>query len=135
MKKTIVFPHIRRIFSAGLLGLSLLGLWLANLQGLSLASRRIRGNADVLGTTQLARAGANAGENTEAFDLEQRYNRLKKVVEKHPDYRDGFIGLAALGYQLSKNEEADGFLKQGKKLDPNHPLIARLSDLLEKKRL
>ena len=43
----------------------------------------------------------------------------QSVVEKYPDYRDGYYTLAVLSYRLKDTEHAREYLKKALELDPN----------------
>lgn len=43
----------------------------------------------------------------------------EKVVAEKPDYRDAYLQLAILNYQIYKNDKAQEYLKKAKELDPN----------------
>lgn len=56
----------------------------------------------------------------------------KKVVEKHADYRDGFIQVSLLQYQLGDLENAKISLNKALKLDPNSEKGRELEKILTK---
>lgn len=81
------------------------------------------------------------GASTSPLDLLQQWEKeptrlgdevsfWQQVVVNKPDYRDGFIMLAAVHYQLNNNAKATQYLETAKLLDPNNPYVKKLSDLL-----
>lgn len=57
--------------------------------------------------------------------LEQAYQFWQSVALTHPDYRDAYITLASLAYQLGKIEEAKKYLNQAITLDPNNKVLEK----------
>lgn len=85
---------------------------------------------NVLGaTTDLLQTLAEQEE--EAAGLEKKYAFWQSVASARPDYRDAFITLASLAYQLAKPDEARAWLARARALDPNSPIIQELSQLLK----
>lgn len=58
-----------------------------------------------------------------AFDWEQ-------ILAQRPDYRDGWIQLTAIYYQLGNQEKAKEALQKAKKIDPLNTTILSLEKLL-----
>lgn len=52
------------------------------------------------------------------------------IAAQRPDYRDGFIQLAAISYQLNDNQKTVSYLDIARTLDPNFPAIQKLAKLL-----
>lgn len=67
----------------------------------------------------------------ERAQWEKQYAFWQSVAIAKPDYRDAFIRLAALAYQLGKLDESKRWLSQAQTLDPNYPAVQKLSDLLK----
>lgn len=63
----------------------------------------------------------------EAAALEKKYAFWQSVASTHPDYRDAFITLASLAYQLGSQDDARGWLAKAQALDPNSLLIQELA--------
>lgn len=59
-----------------------------------------------------------------AFDWEQ-------ILAERPDYRDGWIQLAAIYYKLGNKEKAKEAISKAKVLDPTNPTILSFEKLLE----
>lgn len=84
----------------------------------------------VLGaTTDLLQTLARQEE--EAASLEKKYAFWQTVASARPDYRDAFISLASLAYQLGNLEEARAWLSRAAALDPTSPTIEKLSAFLK----
>lgn len=66
----------------------------------------------------------------EAQDLEANYAHWKAVVGNYPSYRDAYLILAAISYRLGLMSEASEYLAKASSLDPNHPLLNNLLELL-----
>lgn len=56
----------------------------------------------------------------------------KDVVKSKPDYRDGYMQLATLAYQLGKTNEAKSYLTQALALDPDNTEVQKLLGILGK---
>ncbi len=123
MIKLQVFPQIIRIFSATLLWLTLITLITVNTMNVSGVS------TDVLGVFSSYQEERNQ-RLLESKKAREDYHFWQGVVREKPDYRDAYITLAALAYQLSKPEEAKEYLVQATSLDPNSQIVEKLSSLL-----
>lgn len=58
--------------------------------------------------------------------LARAYSWWQTVVKTKPDYRDGYIQLGTVAYQLSKFGEAKAALSRALALDPNNLFSYRL---------
>ena len=56
------------------------------------------------------------------IEAKRSYEEWKQVVEKRPDYRDGYIMLAWYAQELGKTEEAQASIQKVMALDPNYPI-------------
>ena len=63
-----------------------------------------------------------AASNTRMIEAKRSYEEWKQVVEKRPDYRDGYIMLAWYAQELGKTEEAQASIQKVMALDPNYPI-------------
>lgn len=52
------------------------------------------------------------------------------VAERYPDYRDAYIILASLSYELGQFDRARAYLSRAEALDPYAPTLIHLSQLL-----
>jgi|GEM_PF-695724 len=62
--------------------------------------------------------------------LEKEYQHWRDVINEHPDYRDGYVALVTLSYQLGLRAESQKYLATVRTLDPNYPGITTLEALL-----
>jgi tetratricopeptide (TPR) repeat protein len=51
--------------------------------------------------------------------IEETISYWKTVVNKYPDYRDGYFRLSVLSFQVGRDEEAKLYLQKVFALDPN----------------
>lgn len=54
----------------------------------------------------------------------------EKVVSEKPDYRDAYLQLAILNYQIYENEKAKEYLRIALELDPNYEPARKLEKIL-----
>ena len=54
----------------------------------------------------------------------------KTIAERHPDYRDAYIMLASLSYELGQFDRAKAYLSRAEALDPFVPSLIHWSALL-----
>lgn len=59
------------------------------------------------------------------------YDFWSATVKQRPDYRDAYIQLASLAYQLERYEDAKKHLDTALRLDPNTPTARELEKLLQ----
>lgn len=72
----------------------------------------------------------DGNQNVETLDAEYLYWR--KVIEDHPDYRDGFVRLATLAYQRGDSSAFREYLEKIRALDPNFDGLQAIEALLTK---
>jgi len=63
--------------------------------------------------------------------IEEQYAFWKSVAIAHPDYRDAFITLTSLSYQLGNLVEARSWLDRVQAINPNSPVIQKFSTILK----
>lgn len=85
--------------------------------------------ASVLGTTTYA--DQITQWESERAQKEAALAYWRTVAEKHPNYRDAFVVLASLSYELGHFDEARTYLASAKTLDPYAETITRLERILE----
>ena len=102
-------------------------LLLAN--DLSPAVPRAIETSRVLGMTTTPLALLNQWE-AEPNRLKSEYALWGKIAREKPDYRDAWVTLGTLAYQLGKPSEAKTYLAQALVLDPNYELTQKLLSLL-----
>lgn len=64
--------------------------------------------------------------------LEREYRFWQSVVKDKPDYRDAYLALSALAYQLSRRQEARAYLTHVLSIDPNDHRAQQLLGVLSK---
>lgn len=84
-------------------------------------------NINVLGA-QTSRP-SDSNQQRETRDAQYRYWRM--VIEDHPDYRDGFVRLAMLAYQLGERNKSREYIEKIRALDPNFEGLRELEALLQ----
>lgn len=137
------FPHFFRLNSALLLWPALVALIAVNILSLEISrpaywdklvmllwNRGYKQEArNVLGaTTDLVDSLARREEV--AAELQKKYAFWQTVANSYPDYRDAFIQLATLAYQLGKFYEARSWLARATFLDPNNQTIRGLTRII-----
>lgn len=63
--------------------------------------------------------------------LRRQYQFWQTVVREKPDYRDGYIMLASLAYQLRKLDEARSSLARAQALDSNSSTVQELTKIFK----
>ncbi|HUV42812.1 MAG TPA: hypothetical protein VMY36_02785 [Patescibacteria group bacterium] len=64
-------------------------------------------------------------------DIEKLIAAWEKIIEEKSDYRDGYLQLAYLYYQLYENEKAEKYLKKAIELDLNYQPARALEKLIQ----
>lgn len=82
-------------------------------------------NPNVLGTTTSPLQLLNEWER-EPKRLTEALTYWQQVANEKPDYRDAFLQLALVAYQLGNMPEARAAASQALTLDPTSPLVARI---------
>lgn len=85
---------------------------------------------DVLGATTTSLKTLAKWEQEEK-KIDEQYTFWKSVTSTHPDYRDAYVTLTLLSYQLGKIEEARGWIAKAQTIDPNSFPVLRLRDYLQ----
>lgn len=95
----------------------------------SLSTSQNSGNT--LGVTTLP-SSLLARWEREPQGLRIQYEFWQSVVAQRPDYRDAYLTLAAIAYELSQLEKAREYLREAMRLDPNallgNTLVSQLKD-------
>ncbi len=102
-------------------------------QGNKEEARRLMAAApsgNVLGATTDTRAILSEWEN-EQRRLNEQYAFWQSVASARPDYRDAYIQLVSLAYQLGNLTDARAWLTKAQSLDPNSPTVQSLTKFLE----
>ncbi len=87
-------------------------------------------SGNVLGATTDTRTILSEWES-EQERLAQRYAFWQSVASARPDYRDAYVQLTSIAYQLGNLTDARAWLARAKALDPNFPTIRALTPLLK----
>lgn len=64
-------------------------------------------------------------------DIRQLIAGWEKVVVEKPDYRDAYLQLAWLHYQIFENEKAKNYLQKALILDPNYESAHALQKIID----
>lgn len=67
---------------------------------------------------------------TEPERLIQDYQFWLTVVKEKPDYRDGYIALSSIAYQLSRTYEARFYIRRALQIDPNYQMAKEMRSSL-----
>lgn len=59
---------------------------------------------------------------TETSAAQKSYEQWKHVVEKQPDYRDGYLMLAWFSKKLGQSDEARTYIQKVMELDPSYSI-------------
>lgn len=70
------------------------------------------------------------GAQTQLKTEQQNIAAWKQILQERPDYRDGWIQLAAAYYKVGDKEKANDALKKAKTLDPNNEIILNFEKIL-----
>ena len=71
------------------------------------------------------------GEQTQIKEKQEIVYFWERVVREKPDYRDGWLQLAAAYTRLGEKDLARMAIKQAKVLDPNNEVILSFEKLLD----
>jgi hypothetical protein len=112
--KKLQFPSISRSIPEGILSQAIpLNLLMVSflsgflIMGIFVVILNIRTSWESLQQTRAAYA-----------QKEAEVGKWETVTKKYPDYRDGYLKLAAINVSLGKKEEAKANLAQAQKIDP-----------------
>lgn len=71
------------------------------------------------------------GQQTQIKADQQTITAWEQILEERPDYRDGWIQLAAAYYKIGERLRAKEALEKAKALDPNNETILNFEKFLE----
>ena len=71
------------------------------------------------------------GAQTQLKADQQTILAWEQILDERPDYRDGWIQLAAAYYKIGDKQKAKEALKKAKALDPTNEVILNFEKLLE----
>lgn len=85
-------------------------------------------DSNVLGVSTPSPQELNAQQRNH---LENEYKFWQTIVGIKPDYRDGYIWLAGLSYQLNLPQQTSAYLQKARELDPNAALLQKFLPLVK----
>lgn len=63
--------------------------------------------------------------------IEAEITEWEKILEKYPGYRDVYLRLVVLNWQINNEEKAKEHLQEAKELDPNFEKIKELEKIIK----
>lgn len=57
--------------------------------------------------------------------------KWEEILQKHPDYRDGFLALAVIEFRLGNKERSEDYLNKSLEIDPNYEDAKKFEDYLK----
>ena len=63
-------------------------------------------------------------------EVEKLITEWEEIISEKPDYRDGYLQLALLHYQLYENKRAKEYLQKALELDPNFEAAREMEKIL-----
>lgn len=71
------------------------------------------------------------GLQAQAQEAQKKAFEWEKILRNRPDFRDGWLQLAAIYYKIGDKQKAREAIVQAKALDPNNESILSLEKFLE----
>lgn len=68
--------------------------------------------------------------NEQREPIEAEITKWEEVISRTPTYRDGYLKLATLYWQIKEDEKAEQALSSAEKIDPNYEETEKLRGLL-----
>lgn len=84
----------------------------------------------IITLTNLALWGRNGLATWQREPIEKEIKEWEEIVEKTPTYRDGYLKLATLYWQLRQDDKAKAALERVKEIDPNYGATYELEEKL-----
>lgn len=76
--------------------------------------------------------GAQAQKiESEKHTLEKSVEFWKSILVNYPDYEDAYIQIISLSYTLQNKEDVRTYVNLLEKLNPNHPRLSDLKNLID----
>jgi len=88
-------------------------------QSLQQLDNRVTEQTKVLGVSDTLEKLWQQKHYSDPKDIKKLISRWEEILEKYPDYRDGYLQLAYLYYKIYQNEKAKENLTKALELDPN----------------
>lgn len=67
----------------------------------------------------------------EAKRIKQEIKSWEESLKSYPDYRDVYLRLAILNWQIKQPEKAREYLEKAESLDPNYEVTKKLKELID----
>lgn len=116
--KVLLFPLLRRVGKVFFAIVVLAGIWVIT--------------GAIVYQTQYARYEREKAdfESVQSAFFSKR-SRLLGLLETHPTSRDILLRLALIDSQIGEHEPVLGYIKTLKEVDPNHPEVLRLLQVIQ----
>ena len=101
------------------------------IQSIQQLSNQAIEQSKVLGATNALEKLWQQKHYSDPKDIRKLISSWEKVLEKYPNYRDGYLQLAYLYYKTHQNEKAKENLAKALELDPNFPLVKEIKNLIK----
>jgi tetratricopeptide (TPR) repeat protein len=85
----------------------------------------------VLGQTAISPLALLEKVKNEPNIIEREIAFWQEVITRKKDYRDAYLRLAVLNYQINQEEESRAFLQMALRLDPNFEPAKKLEEILK----
>ncbi len=85
--------------------------------------------ANVLGATSNTMTILDQWEN-ETQKIKEQYVFWQSVAASNPDYRDAYVALTVLSFELGKTDEARAWLAKAQTINPNSLTVQKLREYL-----
>lgn len=63
--------------------------------------------------------------------IEGEIAQWEEILEKYPGYRDVYLRLAVLNWQVNNEEKTREYLEKAKKIDPNFEMTKELEQIIQ----
>ena len=90
----------------------------------------LTGSSKVLGVNNILKKLWQEKHYSDPKDIKKLISGWEKVLEKYPNYRDGYLQLAYFYYKLGEDKKAKENLKKSLGLDPNNEKIKELKRII-----
>jgi len=101
-------------------------------QSLQQLDNQVTEQAKVLGVSDTLEKLWQQKHYSDPKDIKTLISRWEEILEKYPDYRDGYLQLAYFYYKLGEDKKAKENLKKSLDLDPNNEKIKELKGIIFK---
>jgi len=101
------------------------------IQSIQQSNNQIIEQSEVLGAKNTLEKLWQQKHYSDPKDIKKLINGWEEILEKYPDYRDGYLQLAYLYYKTYQDEKAKENLAKALDLDPNFPLGKEIKNLIK----